>query len=76
MDCPDQLCDFFWSGASEGGFERCQGVTPTFFELQTPDFVWKFIWTVQRSDKVQKYKIQKYKNTKTKKAKNAKKMLI
>ena len=29
------------------------------FELQTPDFAWKFIWTVQPNDKVQKYKNSK-----------------
>ena len=34
-------------------------ITQPFFELQTPDFAWKFIWTVQPNDKVQKYK--KYK---------------
>ena len=45
-------------------------ITQPFFELQTTDFVWKFIWTVQPSDKVQKYK--KYKNPKTKKRKKAK----
>ena len=39
-------------------------------ELQTPDFVWKFICTFQPNEKVQKYieyksiKIQKYKSTK------------
>ena len=37
-------------------------ITQPFFELQTPDFAWKLIWTVQPNDKVQKYK--KYKNTK------------
>ena len=31
-------------------------ITQPFFELQTPDFAWKFIWTVQPNDKVQKYK--------------------
>ena len=38
------------------------------FELQTPDFAWKFIWTVQPNDKVQNVqeaqKVQKYKRTK------------
>ena len=51
-----------------------------FFELQTPDFAWKFVWTVEPNDKVQKYKkykstkIQKYKvqNKKVQKYKNAK----
>ena len=37
-------------------------ITQPFFELQTPDFAWKFIWTVQPNDKVQK--VQKYKRTK------------
>ena len=45
-------------------------ITQPFFELQTPDFAWKFIWTVEPNDKVQKYKTKKYKNTKN--AKNAK----
>ena len=30
-------------------------ITQPFFELQTPDFAWKFMWTVQLNDKVQKY---------------------
>merc|ERR1712030_282389 len=51
-------------------------ITEPFFKLQTPDFAWKFIWTVQPNDKVQKYKstkIQKYKvqNKKVQKYKNA-----
>ena len=37
-------------------------ITQPFFELQTPDFAWKFIWTVQPNEKVQKYKNEK--NTK------------
>merc|ERR1712030_49609 len=45
-------------------------ITQPFFELQTPDFAWKFIWTVEPNDKVQKYK--KYKSTKVQKYKNAK----
>ena len=44
--------------------------TQPFFELQTPDFAWKFIWTVQPNDKVKKYK--KYKSTKIQKYKNSK----
>ena len=49
-------------------------ITQPFFELQTPDFAWKFIWTVEpnykstKSTKVQNRKVQKYK-----KANNAKK---
>ena len=35
-------------------------ITQPFFELQTSDFAWKFIWTVKPNDKVQKYK--KYKS--------------
>ena len=48
-------------------------ITQPFFEVQTPDFAWKFICTVQPNEKVQKYKeyksikIQKYKNKKGKK---------
>ena len=47
-------------------------INQPFFELQTPDFALKFIWTVQPSDKVQKYKkyinikVQNYKSTKLK----------
>ena len=37
----------------------------SFFELQTPDFAWKFICTVQPNEKVQK--VQKYKNSKLQK---------
>ena len=37
-------------------------ITQSFLELQTPDFAWKFICTVQPNEKVQKYK--KYKSTK------------
>ena len=46
-------------------------ITQPFFELQIPDFAWKFVWIVQinykstKSTKVQKYistKVQKYKN--------------
>ena len=48
-------------------------ITQSFLELQTPDFAWKFICTVQPNEKVQKYKkyksikstkVQKYKSTK------------
>ena len=45
-------------------------ITQTFFELQTPDFAWKFICTVQPNEKVQKYK--KYKSTKYKSTKGQK----
>ena len=50
-------------------------ITQPFFELQTPDFAWKFIWTVEPNDKVQKYKstkIEKYKSTKQKSTKTKK----
>ena len=52
-------------------------ITQPYFELLTSDFAWKFIWTVEPNDKVQKYekyKVQKYKSTKykTKKYKNTK----
>ena len=39
-------------------------ITQPFFELQTPDFAWKFIWTVKSNGKV--LKVQKYKSTKQK----------
>ena len=46
-------------------------ITQPFFELQTPDFAWKFVWIVQinyKSTKVQKVqkkykKVHKYKST-------------
>merc|ERR1711984_76847 len=48
-------------------------ITQPFFELQTPDFARKFIWTVQPNDKVEKVqkvqKVHKYKNTKQKSTK-------
>ena len=50
-------------------------ITQPFFELQTPDFAWKFIWIVEPNDKVQKYKstkVQKYKSTKVQKYKSTK----
>ena len=42
-------------------------ITRSFFELQTADFAWKFIWDVKPNNKVQKYK--KYKTTKQKSTK-------
>ena len=44
-------------GSSYGQSEQNTKVliTQPFFELPTPDFAWKFIWTVQSNDKVQKY---------------------
>ena len=50
-------------------------ITQAYFELQTPDFAWKFVQIVQtnyKSTKVQK--VQKYKNTKTQKMQICKKM--
>ena len=47
-------------------------ITQTFFELLTSDFAWKFIWTVEPNDKVQKYKSTKVQKYKTKKYKNTK----
>ena len=41
-------------------------ITRSFFELQTPDFAWKFVWIVQinyKSTKVQKVQ-KKYISTK------------
>merc|ERR1712105_205659 len=34
-------------------------ITQPFFELQTPDFTRKFIWTVEPNDKIQKDKMTK-----------------
>ena len=48
-------------------------ITQTFFELQTTDFAWKFIWTVQSNGKVQKYKNTKVQNRKVQKFKKRKK---
>ena len=42
-------------------------ITQPFFELQTPYFVWKLIWTVQLNDKVQKYKNTRAPDISTKK---------
>merc|ERR1712030_193838 len=47
-------------------------ITQPFFQLQPPAFAWKFIWTVEPNDKVQKYK--KYKSTKIQKRKKMQKM--
>merc|ERR1712030_307253 len=44
-------------------------ITQPFFELQTPDFAWKFIWTVEPNNKVQKYKNTKVQSTKQKSTK-------
>ena len=33
-------------GRKRGGSQGRQGVTQPFFELQTPDFAWNFVWTV------------------------------
>ena len=37
-------------------------ITWPFFELQTPDFSWEFIWTTKPNDQVQKYKTTKVQN--------------
>ena len=34
-------------------------ITRSFLELQSPDFAWKFVWTVQTNTKIQNTKIQK-----------------
>ena len=39
--------NFFWSGASEGGCSGASGGKSAIFEIQTPDFAWKLVWTVQ-----------------------------
>ena len=50
-------------------------ITRPFLELQTSDlawtpyFAWKFVWTVQPNDKIQKYKKTKYKSTTQKSSK-------
>ena len=44
-------------------------ITRSFFDIQTPDFAWKFIWIVEPNDKVQKYKNTKVQNTKQKSTK-------
>ena len=55
---------------SPNNLQKCTQVliTQPFFELQTLDFAWEFIWTVEPNDKVQKYKctkVQRYKKYKT-----------
>ena len=42
-------------------------ITQPFFELQTPDFAWKFIWTVHRFIKHKDTLDKKYKCTKIQK---------
>ena len=37
---------FFGQGHQKGGSQGRQGVTQLFFELQSPDFAWKFVSTV------------------------------
>merc|ERR1712030_11290 len=49
-------------------------ITQPFFELQTPGFAWKFIWTVEPNDKVQKYKSIKQKSIKIQKRKKMQKI--
>ena len=40
-------------------------ITQPFFEIQTSDFAWQWIWIVQPNEKVQMYK--KFKNSKNEK---------
>ena len=47
MDSPYKIL-YFLSGASERVGQGRQGVNQTFFELQTPDFGWKFVWNVKK----------------------------
>ena len=37
---------FFGQGRQKGRSQGRQGVTQPYFELQTPDFAWKFVWIV------------------------------
>ena len=42
---------FFCSGASdsEGGVSGASRGNSAVFELKTPDFAWKFVWTVPKN---------------------------
>jgi len=43
IDCPNKLWEKNSQGRQKGGdVQGHQGVNPPFFELQTPDFAWKF----------------------------------
>ena len=59
MDCPNKLQKY------KKYISKKVLITQSFLELQTPDFAWKFIYTVQPNEKVQKYK--KAKNKKMRK---------
>ena len=50
-------------------------ITQSFFELQTPNLAWKFVWTVQPTDKVQKVATRQ-KTIKMQKCKKMQKMQI
>ena len=72
MDSPNKLQKYKSTKSTKKYISTKVLITQSFFELQTPDFAWKFIWTVQPSDRVQKVQ-NSTKIQKRKKAKNAKK---
>jgi len=70
MDSPNKLQKYKSTKSTKKYVSTKVLITQPFFELQTPDFAWKFIWTVEPNYKVQKYK--KYKTTKVKNYKSKK----
>ena len=75
MDSPNKLQKYKSTKSTKKYISTKVLITQSFLELQTPDFAWKFICTVQPNEKVQKFKstkstkVQKYKNTKVQKYK-------
>ena len=69
MDSPNQLQKYKSTKSTKSTKKYISTkvlITQSFLELQTPDFVWKFICTVQPNKKVQKY-IKSAKSTKVQK---------
>ena len=48
----ERMRRIFFRGVKKGGVQGHQRVTKPFFELQSPDFAWKFVWTVQKNDEI------------------------
>ena len=71
MDSPNKLQKYKSTKSIKKYISTKVLITQSFFELQTPDFAWKFICTVQLNEKVQK--VQKYKNTKVQRGQKMKK---
>ena len=71
MDSPNKLQKYKSTKSTKKYISTKVLITQSFLELQTPDFAWKFICTVQLNEKVQK--VQKYKNTKVQRGQKMKK---